>query len=236
MPRIPRCIAGPTGPLCLALLAGAGCAGTAPHAAAPLAPGVGQALRAADVYRPGPRSAEFVSARGEPVRRAYDGPDPQTPDRWTITTTLERRPGDPQVVQRVTVGLGPAGEAVLHALEQPGRVSTFDPPLVLLPASLGPGEEFRSVSTVASRRQPGDDADRGPAELTASLADPGPDAAGPVRLRTVMVFRLGPATVTRTVDQWFDAGTLRAEIDDRRVTVGPFTVESELRELRGSAE
>jgi hypothetical protein len=184
------------------------------------------------VYRPGPRRAAFLSARGEVVQRVYAAPAPDRPDRWTITTTLERRPGEPELVQRISVGLSASGEAVLHALEQPGRVSTFDPPLALLPATLGPGGVFTSASTVASRREGSDDADTGPAELTASLADPGPQAPGPVRLRTVMVLRLGPATVTRTVDQWFDAGTLEKEIDDRRVTVGPFTVESERRELR----
>ncbi len=152
----------------------------------------------------------------ERVRETEPAADGWT--RWTVT-------------RRVLVGTPPAEDpargSVLHlALTDTGQVvlerqieaadgvtTTFTPPMVVLPASLAPGETFeqslamRSVLTDRPERERGS----GPATQTTTLAaweriaTPAGEFLA-ARINAVLRAKLGPASVTSTSTTWYAPG------------------------------
>lgn len=226
----------------------AGCASRGPVVSAPdpdpgPIPGLGlgepappaSTLLASSAYAAAARERLRVFAGDAPDALLIRAASPAV-DRpgWTILTT-DARSGE--AISTDTLGFNAEGDVVLTStITHRERVlTTFDPPLLLLPASIAPGESrTQSVTlTVHPLSRPDDIQDQGPATQTLTLAadqtvnTPAPIPAAVIRV--VFTVRLNAATVNRTTEQWFAltgprlAGPI-AERSDERVTALGFQV------------
>ena len=102
-----------------------------------------------------------------------------------------------------------------------GRQTVFEPPLVMYPASMGPGTVFKHETRLKSGDIHGHGEKRGSAICETTFIEDG-------RLQSSMVFRLAPAVVKRTTVWTLDAtGRILQEDERRTLHVGPLRIENE---------
>jgi hypothetical protein len=191
-----------------------------------------------------------AAAMDVPARTVSLPLDPDLDATQIAERVREARPGDDgwirwTVTRRVLAGTppteDPTGGSVLHlALTDTGDVvlekqieaadgvtTTFTPPMIILPASLAPGQTFEQAFAMRSVLTDRPDRERGsgPATQTTTLAaweriatPAGEHLAA--RIEAVLRAKLGPASVTSTSTTWYAPGLgILAETRREEVTV-----------------
>jgi len=180
-----------------------------------------------------PRTAEFIFRLG-PVTDRYRI---NTEDRfrcreatpidasgsWTVTS----RDGDcfsnGQLRRTVHLVRLADGSIAMNRLDdhEHDRAATFDPPLILYPALLAPGDVHTHASDLASGKLDGSGTKSGTATCETRFLNDG-------RLQMALVLRLSPAVVRRTTQWTLDpSGQILQEDDRRTLHVGPLRLENE---------
>lgn len=210
-------------------------------AAAPNAP-VPTSLDASAVYRPAPwtknykEGSRLVRREAEPLAANPDTPNTQS---WTISEYESR---DPQqqaklkgaLVRRTTLERSADGSVFLKQLDlaAEGRILTFDPALVLMPATLT--KPTTSSSDVTMSDSKGNNRTRGTATQTTTLLG---TKDGLLRLESALVAKFDFTTVDRTAILDIDPtkGVVR-ETQERTVKVGLFNISRQTQTVTLTAE
>lgn len=166
----------------------------------------------------------------ERIREARPGDDGWI--RWTVTRrVLTGKPPtvDPTGGSVLHLALTDTGDVVLEKQIEAadGVTTTFTPPMIILPASLAPGQTFEQAFAMRSVLTDRPDRERGsgPATQTTTLAaweriatPAGEHLAA--RIEAVLRAKLGPASVTSTSTTWYAPGLgILAETRREEVTV-----------------
>lgn len=134
----------------------------------------------------------------------------EAPSTWTIDVRAEAAP---EPVRIDTVRVEKSGAVVLLESLNPGDkvVSRYQPPMVLLPAQLAPGEtaDQRFEITVHPVSNPAAVSNRGKATHTLTLEGRGalPSVGAALVVRAELAIELSGANVKRITESWYARGT-----------------------------
>ncbi|MBX3383686.1 MAG: hypothetical protein KF864_09280 [Phycisphaeraceae bacterium] len=150
-------------------------------------------------------------------RIEIDRPDPQSPDGWRLSRSVQIARMDTGAIAMVGVDDIPENST-----------TTFSPPLLLLPPTLADDQQFTSTSKVEIRRiSTGKVIDRGEAVSGASLRMPPDDSGATWTLWTTLDMKLSAARVEqRTAQNIIPGRGMVWERESLRVRIGPITIRS----------
>lgn len=195
-------------------------------------------LDAAAVYRAAPwtknykEGSRLVRRDAEPVASNPDTPNTQA---WTISEYETRDPKlKGALVRRTTIERGADGSVFLKQLDlaAEGRILTFDPALVLMPATLT--KPVTSTADVTMSDSKGSNKTRGTATQTTTLLG---TKDGLLRIESALVAKFDFTTVDRTAILDIDPakGVVR-ETQERIVKVGLFNISRQTQTVTLTAE
>lgn len=221
------------------LLGGLVLPGVGGCASAPLAPSadpsaMGASVEASKVYAPGPREKRYVDARSgkTQVRRfgkaAADG-------SWTMTSAdasvIDKEPKVGVAIQVLTFEpLSDGGVGLRDVIDYgENAITTYTPPLVLMPKVLGPeGWETSSRVRLTWASRPDEERSTGDAKLSLKIISAtGQGDERRVRLSQVLKISLPPADVTEEELREVGPKGIVSEQERRRVEVGFLTIQNE---------
>lgn len=124
--------------------------------------------------------------------------------------------GEPGEVRLLRLDRGPDGSILLISSEEAGRLTTFDPPLVFMPAALAAGQTFEHSTSAVVRNARGRQVSSGRATRRVTYAGDQPaDLVAQAAARVILAeleLDLSPArVVTRTTFWVTDAGIVREQ-------------------------
>ncbi len=195
-------------------------------------------LDAATVYRPAPwtknykEGSRLVRREAEPLAANPETPNTQS---WTISEYESRDPKlKGALVRRTTLERSADGSVFLKQLDlaAEGRILTFDPALVLMPATLT--KPVTSSADVTMSDTKGGNKTRGTATQTTTLLG---TKDGMLRIESALVAKFDFTTVDRTAILDIDPakGVVR-ETHERVVKVGLFNISRQTQTVTLTAE
>lgn len=211
-----------------AIAAGVGACSTHEPRSLLQSPPTSAALNAADVYRPGSPVREFAGAadvQGKRERREHGAADSQ--GVWKLTISRQGKSGSWNIVRVVTFARSADGSVSMVTADdaKDHSITRFNPPLVVMPATLRAGTPFVAESQVEIvKAADGSLMERGSAKAGAELK--GTDGHATDLLST-LTMQLSAAKVNQITLQTVrpDQGVV-AEDETLSVTVGPLQIRS----------